>query len=238
MTLQDLKENDIDSPFLSVIVPVFNEGEILASSKNYIENFIDRLVHPSIELVFVDGGSLDNTVDTLKKRGLNVVNGPLGRARQMNYGASLAQGRYLLFLHIDTVLNISAGSFLDFLSTKSWGFFKVRLSNPSFIYRVISRGINFRSSLFKVATGDQGIFVKRELFEESKGYQDIVLMEDIELSRRLKATSMPAILSHKICVSSRKWEQRGPIKLTFLMWTIQLAFKLGVSPVRLASWYR
>ncbi len=218
---------------LSIIVPVFNEGAYL------VEHFVNfhALKTESTELIFVDGGSSDDTVTILKKAGFRVMYSNKGRACQMNAGAESAAGEHLLFLHTDTMLSTSINDLVAQLGEITWGFFTVRLSHPGRVYRVISLGINLRSRLFNVATGDQGIIVETALFLALGGYKNIVLMEDIELSRRLRKIKVPMILPTVLTVSSRRWENCGPVKMAILMWCIQLAFKVGVSPERLKSWY-
>ncbi len=218
---------------LSIIVPVFNEGTYLA------EHFVNfhSLETETTELIFVDGGSSDDTVSILKKADFRVMHSNKGRACQMNAGAESAAGEHLLFLHTDTILPTSIDDLVSLLGNITWGFFRVQLSHPGRVYRMISRGINLRSRLFSVATGDQGIIVETSLFLALGGYKNIVLMEDIELSRRLRKIKRPVILPIVLTVSSRRWESCGPIKMAMLMWCIQLAFKVGVSPGRLKSWY-
>lgn len=219
---------------LSIIVPVFNEGAYL---ENNFVNF-HSLESDSTELIFVDGGSSDDTVSILEAAGFRVQRSQKGRALQMNTGADVALGQHLLFLHTDTQLPTSIGDLLPLLENQLWGFFTVQLSHPGRVYRVISLGINLRSWLFNVATGDQGIIVQKPIFQALGGYKNMALMEDIELSRRLKNIAAPMILPNVLVVSSRRWEHRGPLKTAILMWGIQLAYKLGVSPERLRTWYR
>ncbi len=222
------------STLVSIVIPVYNESACL--NKNIA--LFSKLKSPLTEIIFVDGGSSDDTVGQLTFAGYRVVSSEKGRANQMNMGASCATAESLLFLHADVSV---PENFLDVLSLipgAAWGFFKVRLRSTRWIYRVISAGINMRSQLFGVATGDQGVFVDRNFFNQSGGYPVIALMEDVALSRKLKQQKKPKIIDAYLNVSARRWEHRGVIKTVLLMWGIQLAYVLGVSPQRLAHWYR
>ncbi len=224
---------------VSIVIPVFNESEYL--DKNL--PLFDRLKSPSNEIIFVDGGSTDGTVGLLKSAGYRVVSSKKGRANQMNTGAEYAVAKSVLFLHADVSVPENFRDVLPIISGNLWGFFKVRLydtclANTRWVYRVISAGINIRARLFGVATGDQGIFVNRNVFNQLGGFPDIALMEDIALSRKLKKQKRPKIVNARLSVSARRWKHRGIIKTVLLMWGIQLAYVLGVSPERLACWYR
>jgi hypothetical protein len=119
-----------------------------------------------------------------------------------------------------------------------WGRFDLRLSGSAWPLRIIERMINLRSRLSGIATGDQGIFVRREVFEAAGGYPPIALMEDVALSRALRRRARPACLRPPLLTSSRRWEQRGILRTVLLMWRLRLAYALGVSPERLARQYR
>jgi hypothetical protein len=123
-------------------------------------------------------------------------------------------------------------------SGRDWGRFDVRLSGDHPLLRVVERLMNLRSRITGIATGDQGMFVRREVFERLGGFPDIELMEDIALSRALKRVGPPLCLDTPLRSSSRRWEQRGIVRTILLMWSLRLAYALGVSPVRLVRWYR
>ncbi|MCW8840815.1 MAG: glycosyl transferase, partial [Gammaproteobacteria bacterium] len=112
------------------------------------------------------------------------------------------------------------------------------LSGHHPMLRVVERLINLRSRLSGIATGDQGIFVTRELFQHIGGMPQQPLMEDVALSRRLKRIGRPACLSQRLLTSSRRWEQHGIVRTILLMWWLRAAYAAGVSPQRLARWYR
>ncbi len=192
------------------------------------------------ELILVDGGSTDNSlaqvqtwVDEL------VVVSECGRARQMNAGARQARGDVLLFLHADTQLPDNADKLIrDSLQVGNvWGRFNVRLSGKLWPLRIIEKFMNWRSCFTGIVTGDQGMFVLRDAFEYLGGFADIPLMEDIELSQRLKKISSPCCLQVPVITSSRRWEREGILRTVILMWGLRLGWFFGVSAQRLHKIY-
>ncbi len=158
----------------------------------------------------------------------------------MNVGAAAARGDVLLFLHADTRLPEGAAEILIAAlsaSARVWGRFDVRLSGAAWPLRIVERSMNWRSCLTGMATGDQGIFVRRSAFEAVGGYPAIPLMEDLELARRLKRLSRPICLRRPVITSSRRWEERGILRTVLLMWSLRLLWFLGVSPQRLVRLY-
>jgi rSAM/selenodomain-associated transferase 2 len=165
-----------------------------------------------------------------------------GRALQMNAGAAQASGDVLCFLHADTLSphNLDAHIFQALQqSRRVWGRFNIRLSGQHPAFRLIERLINLRSCLSGVASGDQGIFIYRSVFNRLGGYKAIALMEDIELSKRLRKISKPACIK-QVCLltSSRRWEKHGILRTVLLMWKLRLKYFLGSNPQQLASEYR
>ncbi len=222
-------------PRISIIVPALNEGAI-------IDGLLDSLQPARAsghEVVLVDGGSEDDTRAKAEGKVDLLLQNRAGRARQMNRGARESSGRWLWFLHADSSLpagwlqQIEAACGSD---TGQWGFFAVRLDNPRWPYRVIAWFMNRRSCLTRIATGDQGIFVRRELFFAHNGYADLPLMEDVDLSRRLKEFE-PCCLQGPLGTSARRWEEQGILRTVFRMWSLRLAFWLGISPRRLSRHY-
>lgn len=196
------------------------------------------------QVIVVDGGSDQTSIKQLRslaevEQGLSVMSAPKGRALQMNAGVKLARADNLLFLHADTVLPECAISELVRFSTSKriWGRFDVRLGNSALPYKIISWFINKRSRLTSIATGDQAIFVRRDVFEKINGYVEQPLMEDIDLSLRLKKISRPFCIGKAVTTSARKWEQEGLIKTVWLMWKLRAAYARGVSPETLVKAY-
>lgn len=230
---------------LSVVVPMLNEAAALPALLNHLRH----LQADGAEVVLVDGGSHDDSASMARAAGFTVVEAERGRARQMNAGARHAHGDIVLFLHADTRLPDGAvQQVLQSLAPASspeahrpapvWGRFDVRISGRSPWLRVVARMMNLRSRLTGIATGDQAIFVQRGAFEACGGFPEQPLMEDIELSRRLKRLSRPACLRARALTSGRRWESRGVWRTIMLMWRLRLAYWLGASPESIAKAYR
>ena len=156
----------------------------------------------------------------------------------MNLGARHATGEILLFLHADTLLPKGAITMIEEAATACrWGRFNVRLDADEIIFRLIERFMNWRSKFTSIATGDQAIFVHRLEFESMNGFADIPLMEDVEISRRLKRFSRPYIINNPVITSARRWQQNGIYKTILLMWSLRFLYWIGVHPKQLDKWY-
>ena len=229
---------------VSVIIPVLNEETVIRKMLPELQ-WIQESGH---ELIVVDGGSTDDSLAVAKQYSDTAIVSSQGRAIQMNAGASIATGDVLLFLHIDTVLpSDSLNKIITSLDhgygqnndqlKNVWGRFDIRLSGHHFMFRIIEAMMNVRSRLTGISTGDQAIFVNKELFQKIGGYLDIPLMEDIEISRRLKKISRPVCIQDRVIASSRRWEVLGIYRTVFLMWRLRLSYWLGVAPARLVKQY-
>jgi rSAM/selenodomain-associated transferase 2 len=220
---------------ISVIIPTLNEAESISACLACLQSVREQ----GHEVVVVDADSDDATVSLSENKADLILSSPRGRARQLNLGASKASGVILLFLHADTLLPVNTISVLNELTgtDQFWGRFDVRLSGTNVLFRVIEYFMNTRSRLSGIATGDQAIFVSRQLFEKIGGYPDIDLMEDISLSSSLKKVCRPLCLKEKVQSSSRRWEKNGIIKTVLKMWSLRFRFAIGVSPDRLAKEY-
>jgi rSAM/selenodomain-associated transferase 2 len=220
---------------LSAVIPTLNEsahiGGLLAD--------LAPARQAGHEVILVDGGSTDGTVEGASHLVDRSIQAPRGRACQMNAGASAATGEVLWFLHADTRLTpVAPAALLAACRVgAAWGRFDVRLSGDLRVLRLVERLINLRSRLTGIATGDQGIFVARAAFEQAGGFPDIPLMEDIALSKALRRQAPPACLRLPIVTSSRRWEEQGTIRTILLMWRLRLAYALGADPRRLARLY-
>lgn len=188
----------------------------------------------------MDGGSRDHSLTLSQRYADKVIHSTRGRSRQMNAGAHTARGDIFLFLHADTFLPERADRLItDGLRRhgKGWGRFDVRLSGSHYVLRIVERLMNVRSRFSGIATGDQAIFVRRELFEAVGGFPEIDLMEDIALSRKLKHYSRPLCLRQRVVTSSRRWERNGLLRTILKMWFLRLAYALGSDPKRLSHRY-
>jgi rSAM/selenodomain-associated transferase 2 len=192
-------------------------------------------------VILVDGGSDDLTTQVAARfSDVRLLTSPRGRARQMNAGAHASRGDVLLFLHADTWLPDGAlGAVTAVLedSRVVGGRFDVRFDSPRAVFRMIAFFMNLRSRMSGISTGDQAIFVRRHVFEAMGGYPDLPLMEDVELSRRLKRRGRLAALPGCVTTSSRKWEREGALRTMVLMWVLRLLYMAGVPPARLHRWY-
>lgn len=221
---------------ISIIIPVLNEEKALSYLLNSLQSFDDE----NHEVIVVDGGSFDNSLFIAQEKVKTVIVSKPGRALQMNSGAELASGDVLLFLHVDTILPESALTAISSscINDNCWGRFDVRLSSDKSVYRLIEGFINIRSRLTSIATGDQAIFIKRDLFNRFNGFPEIALMEDVAFSKRLKKQAAPVCLKDRVITSSRRWETRGVIATVLLMWKLRLYYFFGVSPDKLQKMYR
>lgn len=221
---------------ISIVMPILNEAAILKTSLELLQPLRQR----DCELLVVDGGSSDGSSEIAAPLADQVLTSPKGRAVQMNTGARVAQGDILWFLHSDCSPPLEADRAIRLAladTNHAWGHFDVTLSGGHPLLRWVETFMNWRSRLTGIATGDQGIFMRRSAFELLGGYPDIPLMEDIALSRALKRVSRPVCLRQRLLSSSRRWEKRGVVNTILLMWRLRLAYFLGADPARLARIY-
>lgn len=220
---------------LSIVIPVLNERENLCQLASHLKERASFA-----EIIVVDGGSTDGSLEMARGFARTLINSKPGRAVQMNAGAEVSAGQYVLFLHADT--RLPEGFEDDFArwagTCPDWGFSSVRLSGRHWLFRVIEKAISLRTRLTHGASGDQAICVLRERFFSVGAYQDIALMEDIALSRQLSKGRRAKLFARPVLTSSRRWEQRGILKTVFLMWHLRLSYYLGASPESLAALYR
>lgn len=221
---------------ITIIIPALNEAATIVETLRPLQ----ALRGEKVEVLLVDGGSVDGTAP--RARGLCdrvLVAQRHGRAHQMNLGADAARGSILWFLHADTLIPASAASQISAAVEKgaSWGRFDVRLSGTGWPLRMVARLMNLRSRWTGIATGDQGIFVTAAAFRRVGGFPEQPLMEDVEISRRLRRISRPACLRGPLVTSSRRWESDGVWRTIALMWSLRLAYFLGVDAAALYRRY-
>jgi len=218
---------------ISIIIPVFNEAAQITARLQALQTLREW----GCELLVVDGGSSDNSVELAEPWADKVLLAGLGRATQMNMGAQHASQKLLLFLHLDTQLPADLSSQRDVLLAAQWGFFSVCFDSRSPAMAVIASLMNLRSRLSWVATGDQAIFINAKLFSRLGGYANIPLMEDVEICKRLRKLLRPTLLSLTVQTSARRWQQRGLVKTVVSMWYLRLLYFWGASPKSLAAIY-
>jgi len=222
-------------PDISVIIPVLNDAEALDLALGSIQDYT------GVECIVVDGGSSDESAEVAQSRGVKVLHSPPGRARQMNAGAEVAEGRFLLFLHADTRLPEGFDGHVRQILTGSGvaaGAFQLQIDAPSARLRLIEKTANWRSRYLQMPYGDQAIFLRKELFREMGGFPDLPIMEDFQLIRRLQGEGRIVIAPAAVVTSARRWKKLGALRTTLLNQLMILGFYLGLEPARLARWYR
>jgi rSAM/selenodomain-associated transferase 2 len=224
-------------PRLAIVIPVLNEAARLPALLAALQPLRTR----GAELIVADGGSGDGSRELAAPFVDQVLDAPRGRARQMNAGAAVAQGEVLLFLHADTTLPADADRLIAQALARgfAWGRFDVRIEGRSRWLPVVGFLMNLRSRWTGIATGDQAMFVRRDVFEQLGGFPDQPLMEDIELSKRLLARGLrPACLRTRVTTSGRRWDERGPLRTIVLMWCLRWRYWRGASAQAIWEAYR
>lgn len=210
---------------VSVIIPTLNEEARIAATIGAAR------AAGADEIIVADGGSTDSTIAIAKSCGARVVAGERVRAKQLNRGAAEATGEFLVFLHADTLLPPGAADAI-LNADRECGGFLVEFIEPGFRLRYVAFMINLRTRLTRAPWGDQAQFFRRAAFS---GYPELPLMEDYVAARAMKN---PAILPLRVRTSGRRFLMKGVLRTSILNWTIITAHHLGVSPERLARWYR
>jgi len=225
------------TPALAIVVPVLDEAAGIEATLRALAPLRER----GAEVIVADGGSRDDTAARARPLADRVIAAPRGRARQMNAGAAASHAPVLLFLHADTRLPDAADAFVAAALAgrpQGWGRFDVVIEGRAAMFPVIAALMNLRSRASGIATGDQAMFMTRAAFAAVGGFPEQPLMEDVEMSIRLRRLGPPVCLRARVVTSGRRWERRGVWRTIVLMWWLRLLYALGVSADRLAPWYR
>lgn len=220
---------------ISIIIPTLNE------SKNIQATLSSTQISTNIEVIVVDGGSKDNTVDIVESLGVKVITGYQNRARQMNAGAKNATGDILLFLHADTVLPADFDAMIRTALQQPLtvaGAFALRINATQSGLRLVEWGVKLRSKWFNMPYGDQAIFITKDKFNDIGGFPELPIMEDFELIRNLKSLGKITFIPVPVITSPRRWLKKGILQTTLINQIVIIAYFLGVSPQRIRSWYR
>jgi rSAM/selenodomain-associated transferase 2 len=214
---------------------MLNEEGAIAATLDAIRNGA-----PTAEVIVVDGESSDRSVDLARPRCDRLIVGPRGRARQMNAGAALASGDVLAFVHADTIVPSTFAADIELAlddSRIAGGRFDVTFDVRTPALDVVATMISTRSRLMRSATGDQAIFVRREVFDRLGGYADIDLCEDVDFIRRMRRVGCLVCLRTPVITSSRRWRSHGVARTVVRMWIVKSLFLAGVSPQWLKRHY-
>ena len=227
------------APAISVVIPVLNEARSINALIAHLRSLAPV---DAVEIVVVDGDPAGSTVRAISHPLVVTAVADRGRASQMNRGAAIASGAVLLFLHADTFLPRSAFALIrETMRNDRYlaGCFDLGIGTDRAIFRLTERYVALRTRITRIPFGDQAIFMRRDDFDRIGGYRDIPIMEDVDLMGRIrKRGGKVRVLPEKVRTSARRWEQDGIVRGTLRNWTLQAMYCCGVSPERLARFYR
>ena len=218
---------------ISIIIPVYNEEKIIRKVLGGLQ------YGDSIEVIVVDGGSRDRTVEFAEQYPVKVVQSIKNRAVQMNKGAEAACGDVLLFLHADCIIEEGGLKAIQNYLRDGYhgGCLSQKIVSSNIIFRCIEASGNLRARWFRIFYGDQAIFVRKDIFLKVGGFDNIQLFEDILFSKKIKKEGKTILLNKKVFVSPRRWQENGVIKTTFINCLLTFGFLLNVPYDRLKKIY-
>ena len=218
---------------ISIIIPTLNEAKRIP--------LLQQLLAQVDEVIVVDGGSSDRTVQLATDLGISVLTCNNGRGAQLNIGAAAANSSILLFLHVDTVLPEKFPELITACLQQHGtvaGAFSLGIHSHSFLLRMICMGANLRSRLLQLPYGDQSLFIRKADFATSGGFPEIPIMEDYIFVKMLQKKGKIVTLPQTVCTSARRWRKLGPIRTTLINQMMILGYRMGIAPEKLALFYR
>ncbi|BAW97471.1 glycosyl transferase, group 2 family protein [[Synechococcus] sp. NIES-970] len=221
---------------ISVIIPVLNEAAGITQCLGQLLPY-----QGTVEIIVVDGGSQDNTCDLVRQFPVILQETNGGRGKQMNQGAAIASGEILLFLHSDTQLPTGFPALVQTTLADAQviaGAFPLAIADARWSLRLVEKMVQWRSQIFSLPYGDQGIFLRRRDFERLGGYAELAIMEDYEFLQRLKKQGQIRLTEHPVLTSSRRWQKLGVWRTTWINQKVILGYHLGVDAEVLRQWYQ
>ncbi|KOP26225.1 glycosyltransferase [Hapalosiphon sp. MRB220] len=233
--MSEILSQNIATATISIIIPTLNEAENIKTAL--------ASTQPSnhVEVIVVDGGSEDETVQIAESLDIKVILSAPGRAKQMNAGAGVASGEILLFLHADTRLPLGFDVMVREALTQPGvvaGAFCLRIGAEQPSLRLVEWGVNVRSRFLQMPYGDQAIFLTRKIFNHVGDFPELPIMEDFEMIRRLKKLGKITLVSVPVITSARRWLKKGIWQTTLINQIVIIAYFLGIPPQQICSWYR
>ena len=219
---------------ISIIIPVRNEEDAIGPCLDSLDDCSD------LEILVVDGGSSDQTIREIKRRGCRPVSSAPGRGKQQNTGAKAASGDFFLFLHCDTRLPRNFTTHVRKILQQEGvaaGAFQLAINAHGMSYRIIEYSANLRSRLLQLPYGDQALFTKKDTYFAANGFPDQPILEELTLISRLKKLGRIIIAPAYATTSARRWQQHGIMKTTIVNQLMLVGWALGISSKRLARWY-
>lgn len=219
---------------ISIIIPVRNEEVAIGPCLDSLADYSD------LEILVVDGGSSDQTIQEIQRRGYKPVSSAPGRGKQQHTGAKAASGDFFLFLHCDTSLPRNFTTHVRKILEQEGvaaGAFQLAINAQGLGYRIIEYSANLRSRLLQLPYGDQALFIKKETYFAANGFPDQPILEELDFLSRLKNLGRIVIAPDYATTSARRWQQHGIMKTTIVNQLMLAGWVMGISPERLARWY-
>lgn len=226
-------------PDISVIIPVWHETARISQTITHVRAIAAQSFH-DVEIIVVDGALENDTCNAIVDPTVIKVTSAQGRARQMNAGAHIATGKFLIFLHADTRLPDYAFALLTHaLFHHNAGAFSLAITEARGILQIVEWGANWRNRLTKTPYGDQALFFRAQYFKNLQGYAEIPIMEDVEIMRRIRQDNVPiVIIPFPATTSARRWRDEGILRCSLRNIFLRALYAAGVSPYTLQRWYK